>query len=233
MFTYYSNYKDSAPELIAFFEQLDRNKDTVLHMPGVVTWPVYQWSDLNRFFNTYASTDNFEIIKDQIKIDDVPKDPAVHNWNTRNKIDRKKCRGLLNQPNTGFVITQGIDYHNPFTAGMCANLETLFNGICGAHVYGGVSETFSNGSFPAHADKTVNVILQTEGESHWTVYNESKSYKEEENLTINYSELLKPGDLLYIPKGRYHKCSPKSRRLSISFCCVPDEGQIIRSIEVL
>ena len=38
---------------------------------------------------------------------------------------------------------------------------------------------------------------------------------------------LKPGDLLYIPAGNYHKCYPLSKRLSISICFNNKEDNLI------
>lgn len=232
---YVSRPEENSPELVKFFEAVHDNRDTVLHMPNAVTWPVYDWNDVNRHFNSYATKDNIEIIKDTNKIS-VPVQKDTNNWMPAGKIDRGECRKILNEPNTGFVFIQGCDYHSPFIANMCANLEMIFNGVAGAHVYGGVSETYNNSSFAIHWDKTLNVILQLDGESHWTVYDESgeedKTITEDEATPV-YSELLAPGDLLYIPAGRYHKCVPKSRRLSLSFCCIPNRGQVVRELHVL
>lgn len=225
---YTSKLEENTPALVAFFEKIKDTPDTVLHIPAAVDYPVYTWADFNRYYNTYASTDNFEIIKDSKKIK-VPSDQNMNSWVTLNKIDTAKCTEILNQPNTGFVVTKGIDKHSPFTTNICANLEMMFNGVCGAHLYGGASDNEPNSSFPVHKDSTLNVIFQLDGESHWTVYNGDNK----DNLTIVYSELLTPGDLLYIPKGMYHMCKPKSKRLSISFCCIPDIGQTLREVHVI
>lgn len=233
---YTSETWENLPTLVAFYQKISEAPDTVLHMPGAVDFPVYTWADFNRYYNTYASTDNFEIIENTNKIE-VPKQSNTTNWDTINKIDTKRCYEILNKPNTGFVVMQGVDKHSPFITNMCANLEMMFNGICSAHLYGGAADTHTNSSFTAHCDKTLNVILQLDGWSKWLVYDETGeepvTSNDESKLTPVYEEVLHPGDLLYIPALRYHKCIPRSRRLSLSFCCIPDVGQKLREIHVL
>jgi ribosomal protein L16 Arg81 hydroxylase len=235
-YKYISKPSDNSPELLSFFKMVVENPNIVLHLPKAVKWNVYGWNDFNRYFNTYASTNNFKIIENNYEIE-VPKQSDVNNWETLNKIDTKQCYKILNKPNTGFVVTQGVDKHNPFITNMCANLEMIFNGVCGTHLYGGASTTHYNSSFKVHCDKTLNVILQLDGESKWTVYNEKgeepMTENDESKLTPVYEEVLHPGDLLYIPALRFHKCVPRSRRLSLSFCCVPDIGQKVREIHAL
>ncbi len=35
-------------------------------------------------------------------------------------------------------------------------------------------------------------------------------------LNVSYETILKPGDMLYLPSGKYHKCKPLGKRLSLS-----------------
>lgn len=89
------------------------------------------------------------------------------------------------------------------------------------HVYGGLKKSAE--SFSIHRDTANNIILQIDGESHWKVYNADSSIEERNLYSVDYLQLLieytlKPGDLLYIPAGNYHKCYPLSKRLSISIC---------------
>ena len=67
------------------------------------------------------------------------------------------------------------------------------------------------------------LILQLDGISDWTVYAETWNGNPNEVICLN-DDLLKkdlvytlhPGDVLYIPYRRYHKCIPRSKRLSAS-----------------
>jgi hypothetical protein len=90
------------------------------------------------------------------------------------------------------------------------------------HLYGSILETSE--SFPAHNDLATNFIVQLEGQCEWVIYKETASYKEaynytilpEDKLTEETRVIVNPGDILYIPSGKYHKCIPLGKRLSLS-----------------
>jgi hypothetical protein len=90
------------------------------------------------------------------------------------------------------------------------------------HLYGSITETSK--SFPAHNDLATNFIVQLEGQCEWVIYNETASYEEaynyfilpEDKLTEETRVIVNPGDILYIPSGKYHKCIPLGKRLSLS-----------------
>ena len=90
------------------------------------------------------------------------------------------------------------------------------------HLYGSISETSK--SFPAHNDLATNFIIQLEGQCEWIIYKETASYEEaynyvilpEDRLTEETRVVVNPGDILYIPSGKYHKCIPLGKRLSLS-----------------
>ena len=94
------------------------------------------------------------------------------------------------------------------------------------HVYAGLMKTQS---FRIHEDYTSNFIIQVEGETDWTVYNNRCAWavkrahrpvfldgKDTDGLDIALQHRLKPGDMLYIPARSYHHAEPDSKRLSVS-----------------
>jgi|14_taG_2_1085336.scaffolds.fasta_scaffold01779_2 hypothetical protein len=120
----------------------------------------------------------------------------------------------------GFVIQQYGRY-DKLTNDLLFDVESNFCCASDLHAYGG---TQSAGSFQNHCDETCNFIIQVEGTTPWTVYNESFSFITSSNFYFpSDSELtpaleieLTPGDLLYIPAWRYHRALPNSKRLSMS-----------------
>ena len=88
------------------------------------------------------------------------------------------------------------------------------------HVFCGLGDTRS---FNIHEDYANNLIIQVEGETHWTVYKNRASNLVEQLEDVDPSKLevavdvnMKPGDIIYIPARTYHRAHPKAKRLSLS-----------------
>jgi len=72
--------------------------------------------------------------------------------------------------------------------------------------------------FPIHADSTDNFLLHVSGTVRWYIYEEFEvKGGRRETATLEEVVDLNDGDLLYIPKGKYHRVDTLSPRISISF----------------
>lgn len=74
-----------------------------------------------------------------------------------------------------------------------------------SHMY--ISLSKKSKSFGKHRDNSDVWVWQCIGRSKWSVFENSKEFQ----YTLN------PGDFLYIPKLIFHKATPLSPRVSISF----------------
>ena len=74
-----------------------------------------------------------------------------------------------------------------------------------AHLYIGIDIT--NSGFGKHADKVDVWIWQNKGVTRWEYQNP---------LDVEKSSTLNEGDLIYIPKGIYHKANSVTARFSIT-----------------
>lgn len=97
----------------------------------------------------------------------------------------------------------------------------IHNRYVTTNIYGGVD--VQSKSFRTHADSQYVLILQLDGVSDWTIFGEKWNGNPNEVicindniLTVDFQYTLLPGDVLYIPYRRYHKCIPRSKRLSAS-----------------
>jgi len=97
----------------------------------------------------------------------------------------------------------------------------IHNKYVTTNIYGGIDS--KSKSFLTHADSQCVLILQLDGLSDWTIFGEVWSGNPNEMvcindsiLTVDFQYTLLPGDVLYIPYRRYHKCIPRSKRLSAS-----------------
>ncbi|NWI60495.1 RIOX2 oxygenase, partial [Calyptomena viridis] len=88
-------------------------------------------------------------------------------------------------------------------------LECYFGSLVGSNVY--ITPQGSQG-LPPHYDDVEVFILQLEGEKHWRLYKPTVPLAREYNVesedrigTPTHEFILKPGDLLYFPRGTIHQ----------------------------
>ncbi|KFP50724.1 Bifunctional lysine-specific demethylase and histidyl-hydroxylase MINA, partial [Cathartes aura] len=88
-------------------------------------------------------------------------------------------------------------------------LECYFGSLVGSNVY--ITPQGSQG-LPPHYDDVEVFILQLEGEKHWRLYKPTVHLAREYNVESEdrignptHEFILKPGDLLYFPRGTIHQ----------------------------
>ena len=99
----------------------------------------------------------------------------------------------------------------------CQEFEKFY-GIGQANIY--CSNQKDAKCFPIHADSTDNFLFHVSGTVRWYMYNEfslDKGHYRPQDATLEEVFDLNEGDMLYIPKGKYHRVDTLSPRLSISF----------------
>lgn len=117
---------------------------------------------------------------------------ALRHWNSGDSIILTKASMLT--PNIS-AIAGCIEASIPDTA-------------ADAHFY--CSPREGSLSFPVHADEDDNFLIHAIGTVRWQVYARGSQTE------CIIDKVLGPGDMLYIPKGIYHKAEAKSARISIS-----------------
>ncbi|XP_070773781.1 ribosomal oxygenase 2 [Enoplosus armatus] len=90
-------------------------------------------------------------------------------------------------------------------------LECFFGALVGSNVY--ITPQESQG-LPAHYDDVEVFILQLEGQKHWRLYSPTVPLAAEYSLesedrigSPTHDIMLKPGDLLYFPRGTIHQAN--------------------------
>lgn len=187
------------------------SKKQFIHLNKIINPNFISWEVVSDYFIP-PTTRNVEVIGSEGKIE-IPKKGIYQ--------DRDYILKHISQ-NCSFCVTKFI---NP-------NAKTfeLFEEFCDVfpeksidfHLYGGLNS--SSNHFSAHNDLADNFIIHLDGQCEWTIYKEQASYDEalnykridESKLSIQYQEIVNPGDILFIPSSKYHKCVPLSKRLSLS-----------------
>lgn len=129
----------------------------------------------------------------------------------------------------GICYIRNCSRVNKYVNNICSVIEDNTNTPVDAHLYFSKSEE-SKKSFGVHKDDAHNIIVQVQGESHWTVgskiYNDMdrnlQNFPKDDVITID--EILSPGDILFVPSQVYHKARSLSKRISISFPIPTDKG---------
>lgn len=110
------------------------------------------------------------------------------------------------------LVIMGMQRRWPAIAELCRNLEAVFHCPVHANLY--LTPPGSQG-FAAHFDTHEVFVLQLEGEKHWRLF----GVAEELPLATDATPLsrkpgkptqeitLRPGDLLYIPRGHVHEAA--------------------------
>ena len=97
----------------------------------------------------------------------------------------------------------------------CQEFEKHY-GIGQANIY--CSNNKEAKCFPIHADSTDNFLFHVRGKVRWYIYKEfATDVMRPKDATLEKVIDLDEGDLLYIPKKKYHKVDTLSPRISISF----------------
>jgi hypothetical protein len=174
---------------------------------------ILTWEDVEHYINDNLHNSEIVIIGDNQQKRETY--ISTHTNSTPTK-------SIFEQINNGssFILnsmeryTKGLFY--------ASNIFSLIhNKYVTTNIYGGIDS--KSKSFRTHADSQYVLILQLDGISDWTIFGEVWNGNPNEVictddsiLTVDFQHTLLPGDVLYIPYRRYHKCIPKSKRLSAS-----------------
>ncbi len=177
-----------------------------------------QWDDVERCLNN-PWWYNVEILdNNNMK---VPMPTVPEQWHNTLVPEKSVIFDLVNDHKT-FVIGK-YGHHNRAVEELLDEIETRFYVNCDAHVYGALGGA---SSFKIHWDQPANLIIQIEGKTEWTLYNERCSTlikydgfpynPTESEVTPAITHTMLPGDVLYIPSRCYHCARPDNKRLSLS-----------------
>ena len=126
------------------------------------------------------------------------------------------------------IILNDIEKHSPELSGLANILQLNTHGRCQGNLYFSME---SRQAFGPHCDKHDVFAIHFEGEKTWNIYEKIEKnpinhpvfeYSAEERIKragklINQIK-MKPGDLLYIPRGQYHDAlASKNGAIHIAF----------------
>lgn len=195
-----------------FFKQVDLvYNDSPLYIKNFLPTPsnFISWKDVNNILN---NTDlKWSIIEDSKDIFI----PTYNSFTNKNFQDKKFISHHINKGNT-FIIQEYITY-NEYTKTLLNEIESYFRVASGSHIFGSKNVGSTNSYLP-HIDEDPLFIFNIEGKTKWNLFSNKVSNlleREEINdkidykrLTPNFTQILSPGDFLYIPQRTFHSATP-------------------------
>ena len=164
------------------------------------------------------------VVKESVNI-------RAEHWLTKNKadntniVDIAKVEGFL-ADGYSLVVTP-IQSYVPSLAVLC---EDIASQLSEQIKVGVVVTTGCGGAFKLHYDPEDLIILQVEGTKRWRIYGPAvpnpvigmpKAPPPAEPAPL-LDEVLRPGDLLFLPAGNWHHCeNGPGRSLHLGIFCIP------------
>jgi ribosomal protein L16 Arg81 hydroxylase len=140
--------------------------------------------------------------------------------------DVKKVQNLVSKGAS--IVLNDIEKHNPHLLSIANDLQKITGGRCQGNLYFSMA---SHKAFGPHFDLHDVFAVHFEGEKVWNIYEKIEknpvnhpafSISSEERVKragkIIDQVTLKPGDLLYIPRGQYHDAlASKNGAIHVAF----------------
>ena len=197
------------------------------HIPGAPEKfeHVFSWAEFNRLLNMSKlwSDRSMKIILDGKNLDLAEHGRVGHTREGFQAImpDPEEINLLLRRGAT--VVLDLIETLSPAVAGVCAALQTATGGVAVCNAY---CSWRAHQGFMAHFDNTDVLVLHIEGSKVWRVYegcvdnaidvdgHNYGSFPPEHHASAKGKLLdeieMKPGDVLYLPRGQYHEALASS-----------------------
>lgn len=160
---------------------------------------------------------------------------------------RETATGRQEQPDVDLVrslmdigaslILDGVEDVRLDMRRICAMLGREFGAKAGLNLY---ASKRGIQAFASHCDPHEVFVVQCEGEKEWRIYGNraenpvsSRSLRDQAAIDaakgpIAHSIIMRPGDLLYIPRGFYHDATARTERsLHLTFAVQPLYGVIL------
>jgi len=194
------------------FERIAYNiEEAFLLRNACVPSDILTWSQVEQYINDNIHNSDIVSIGQNGRRNNVYKSTEHSSTDTKSLVHEI-------QGGNSFVLnsmeryTKGLFYASNI-------VSQIHNKYVTTNIYGGLKNTSK--SFGTHYDDQYVLILQLDGTSDWTVFRGvadgyTKILDNDTHLEIDVTGALLPGDVLYIPYRRYHKCIPSSKRLSAS-----------------
>lgn len=172
---------------------------------------IISWKQFSDYVNNHRASAGLQVITPQgeklcMEKGNLHSGQQPH-WEKKDRYEVAKV--FKNWQDGGSIILTKASMLTPNISAIAGCLERAVpNSAADAHFYCSPREDAR--SFSVHADEDDNFLVHAIGQVHWQVF------KKGSRTDCCIDKILGPGDLLYIPKGFYHKAEPVTARISIS-----------------
>ena len=195
-----------------FYKELKHKKAFYIKSDKNIFENYFSWEELDNYMNQinigqWDRTPQLQVVM-----------PSGRKWckkKSQKKRSREEIFDLWNQGSS--MIFTLSEFLNETLWKQCQEFEKHY-GVGQANIY--CSKQAKAKTFPIHADGTDNFLFHVRGKIRWYIYKEfvtDNYYLREDEVTVSRIIELDEGDMLYIPKGLFHRVETLSPRISISF----------------
>jgi hypothetical protein len=192
---------------------------------------LFDWGDLNRFLSFEKTWDSHSL---KMVLDGEPIPPVQ--YCPQGTIDRAAVGRFLDQGATLALI--GFETLSDGACALFKSIQAATGAVCGGNLYFSRNQ---HAGFLPHFDLMDVFVLHIAGEKTWNVYETqfeqpmykpgfhhmsfSRDYHAQNKGAIEAKVVMTPGDVLYLPRGKYHAALATSdASLHITFGIEPARG---------
>ncbi len=193
---------------------------------------LFDWDDLNRFLKFEKVWDSHNL---KMVLDGEPISPQ--HYCPQGNVDHTKVGQFLDQGATLALI--GFESLNDGSSSLSKSIQAATGAACGGNLYFSRKD---HAGFRPHFDLMDVIVIHIAGEKVWNVYETqfdnpmykpgfhhmsfSREYHEQNKGAVEAEVTMTPGDVLYLPRGKYHAALATSdASLHITFGIEPARGQ--------
>jgi ribosomal protein L16 Arg81 hydroxylase len=214
-------------------------------MPGIARKPI-DWPGFNRLLalRSHWSEANIKLIMNSrpVQADFYIDEVETHDGRVR-RASPAKVEFFLGMGAS--LVANAVEDISPEIGGIVSSLADHFSGKAGANIYCSFQDVQA---FASHCDLHEVFVIQCEGEKIWNIYanraaspveplegDDAQAVIDRAKGPVLMQVRMRPGDLLYIPRGYYHDALATSdASLHVTFAVAPLTGRILfRLLETL
>jgi bifunctional lysine-specific demethylase and histidyl-hydroxylase MINA len=214
-----------------FFTQTHGRKALYIPGPEDKFEGLFDWEDLNRYLDIEKAWDSTNV---KMVLDSEPVPPNL--YCTNGKLDRALLINFLEQGATLALI--GFETLSKGAAAIYKSIQAAMGAPCYGNLY---FSQKGHAGFRPHFDLMDVFVIQISGEKLWHIYETqfenpmfkpgyhqmsfNHEYHQHNKGEVETELTLTPGDVLYVPRGKYHAALATSdTSLHLTFGVEPARG---------
>lgn len=198
---------------------------------------VLDWAELNRLLSirSHWTTDNLQLVLNSRPVLPEHFSEGEAQGGGARRASLAKVNLFLGMGAS--LVANGVEEVSPAIRGLTDMLGGRLGGLAGANAYCSFDRVRA---FASHCDPHEVFAIQCEGEKTWRIYSnradnptemlhgaDAQAIIDASKGPVLQEVTLRPGDLLYLPRGYYHDALATGQSLHLTFALMPFTGRLL------